>query len=120
MSTEPIDVDIKPDSFSVSIDTEEGTIGLVRFKGKDQPQTLAQALVRIKRIIRAAKRVTGKERASMGVLRNALKGVEILDPKIKTMMCGCCSNGCVCWMHRDVARGLPERKCDYHAGGDNA
>ena len=36
--------------------------------------------------------------------------------EIKVMLCGCCSNGCVCRDHRDEPR-LPEQKCDAHKNG---
>lgn len=81
MTTQPVNVDIMPDAFVVSIDVGSEEVFIARFKGKDQPRTLAEALYRIKGILRAAKRVTGKERASLGVLRKALKGVEVIDPK---------------------------------------
>lgn len=28
--------------------------------------------------------------------------------------CGCCAAGCVCFMHRDVPRGVPQQVCAYH------
>ena len=33
--------------------------------------------------------------------------------EIRVLICGCCTNGCVCRDHRDEPR-LPERKCDVH------
>jgi hypothetical protein len=33
--------------------------------------------------------------------------------EIKVLICGCCSNGCVCWDRKNGPR-LPEQKCDVH------
>lgn len=29
--------------------------------------------------------------------------------------CGCCTNGCVCFMHQDTPAGCPPHKCELHA-----
>ena len=33
---------------------------------------------------------------------------------VRTVTCGCCTNGCVCVHHQDVPRGLQVRTCDLH------
>ncbi len=38
--------------------------------------------------------------------------------ELRTVSCGCCTDGCVCWMHRRTTpasgpQGLP--KCAFHA-----
>ena len=33
----------------------------------------------------------------------------------KKISCGCCTNGCVCFMHRDIPRGIIDGTCDIHA-----
>lgn len=32
----------------------------------------------------------------------------------RTVSCGCCTDGCVCWNHRDVPRGRPVTQCAFH------
>jgi hypothetical protein len=34
---------------------------------------------------------------------------------IRTLSCGCCTNGCVCWNHRDEPNGRTVTACAYHA-----
>lgn len=34
---------------------------------------------------------------------------------IKTLTCGCCSNGCCCWHHRDEPNGRPAKACAVHS-----
>ncbi len=33
---------------------------------------------------------------------------------ICTVSCGCCVNGCVCWIHQDTPRGIVPKQCDWH------
>jgi len=33
----------------------------------------------------------------------------------RCVSCGCCSNGCTCWIHQDITRGLRAKTCSYHA-----
>lgn len=35
-------------------------------------------------------------------------------PTPKTLTCGCCSNGCVCWNHQDTPAGRPPTRCEHH------
>lgn len=34
--------------------------------------------------------------------------------EVKTLTCGCCSNGCVCQNHMDIPNGRPPKKCEMH------
>lgn len=36
------------------------------------------------------------------------------ESHVNVVSCGCCSNGCVCWNHRDEPKGRHEHKCDLH------
>lgn len=33
----------------------------------------------------------------------------------RTVSCGCCAAGCVCWNHRDEPQGRPVATCAFHA-----
>lgn len=33
---------------------------------------------------------------------------------MRTVSCGCCTEGCVCWNHQDVPAGRPVATCSYH------
>lgn len=34
---------------------------------------------------------------------------------VRTLSCGCCSRGCVCWNHQDTPRGRPPYRVPGHA-----
>lgn len=71
---------------------------------KDYPGALADLGV-IAGVITSAER----ECIKLMCIKRMLVGKEI-----KLVSCGCCSNGCTCWNHRDVPNGRPERKCELH------
>ena len=36
---------------------------------------------------------------------------------VRVVSCGCCTNGCVCFMHRDEPRGIFKNICQLHQHG---
>lgn len=37
-----------------------------------------------------------------------------LQSEPRKVSCGCCTNGCVCFNHRDVPKGIVVKVCDFH------
>lgn len=65
---------------------------------------------------RAARRA-GNLTRTLPTISDVLKSVAPLAAdSVSQVSCGCCTNGCTCFMHRDVPRGVRQQKCALHSG----
>lgn len=39
------------------------------------------------------------------------------EARVRVLVCGCCTNGCICENHSNVDRGVKPAKCSFHAYG---
>jgi hypothetical protein len=45
----------------------------------------------------------------------AKQGLGEIPTWTRKLSCGCCTNGCCCFMHRDVPNGRPAQVCEFHS-----
>lgn len=56
------------------------------------------------------------DQAGVATIRAGINSHKTKATTMRRVSCGCCTNGCVCFMHRDVQRGLLMQKCAVHSG----